>query len=146
MEEQIGDRIAKERKRLNMTQSELAEKLMVSNKAISKWESNGGNPSIEFLPKLADIFGCTIDYLVRGEGDDKDNKVDSIDQFIAYDILSYRFIQMYFKLGYSKAVHLVEELNRNNFLNEFGDIYSFNVDKKDEIKRFIINYLDKNKS
>lgn len=67
MEETLGYRIAKQRKKMKLTQNELAEKLMVSNKAISKWESNKGNPSIEFLPNLSRILCCTTDYLLLGE-------------------------------------------------------------------------------
>ena len=63
----IGDTIAKLRKENGWTQNELAEKLQVSDKAISKWESNKGDPSIEFLPVMAQLFGVTLDYLMTGK-------------------------------------------------------------------------------
>lgn len=63
----IGDTIAKLRKEKGWTQNELADKLQVSDKAISKWESNKGDPSIEFLPTLAELFGITLDYLMTGK-------------------------------------------------------------------------------
>lgn len=63
----IGDVISKLRKEKGWTQNELAEKLQVSDKAISKWESNKGDPSIEFLPMLAELFGVTLDYLMTGK-------------------------------------------------------------------------------
>lgn len=63
----IGDTIFKLRKEKGWTQNELAEKLQVSDKAISKWESNKGDPSIEFFPKLAELFEVTIDYLMTGK-------------------------------------------------------------------------------
>lgn len=63
----IGDTIAKLRKEKGWTQNELANKLQVSDKAISKWESNKGDPSIEFLPALAELFGATLDYLMTGK-------------------------------------------------------------------------------
>lgn len=63
----IGDTIAKLRKEKGWTQNELAEKLQVSDKAISKWESNKGDPSIEFLPIMAELFGVTLDYLMIGK-------------------------------------------------------------------------------
>lgn len=63
----IGDAIAKLRKEKGLTQNELAEKLQVSDKAISKWESNKGDPSIEFLPVMAELFGVTLDYLITGK-------------------------------------------------------------------------------
>ena len=63
----IGDIITKLRKEKGWTQSELAYKLRVSDKAISKWESNKGDPSIGFLPALAELFGVTLDYLMTGK-------------------------------------------------------------------------------
>jgi len=63
----IGKRIAKKRKKLGLTQNDLAEILMISNKAVSKWESDMGNPSFEFLPKLCETLDCSADYLILGE-------------------------------------------------------------------------------
>ena len=58
----IGMQIAKLRKENNITQDELAKKLDVSAQAVSKWE-NGGAPDLELLPRIADYFGVSIDYL-----------------------------------------------------------------------------------
>ena len=63
----IGARIASLRKLKGITQSELAEILLISNKAVSKWETGQGYPDITFLPKLAKLFNVTIDFLL---GDD----------------------------------------------------------------------------
>ncbi len=51
----------------NMTQLELAEKLNYSDKAISKWERGESAPDISVLIELADLFGVTLDDLVRAE-------------------------------------------------------------------------------
>lgn len=63
----LGENIAKLRKKNKMTQAELAECLHVSNKAVSKWESGAGYPTIEQLPVLAGVFGISVDYLLCGE-------------------------------------------------------------------------------
>lgn len=63
----IGGAISKLRREKGWTQNKLAEKLQVSDKAISKWESCKGDPSIEFLPMLADLFDVTLDYLMLGK-------------------------------------------------------------------------------
>ena len=63
----IGNLIAKLRKDKGWTQKELADKLNVSDKAISKWETNSGEPDKEFLPLLAEVFGISIDYLMTGK-------------------------------------------------------------------------------
>ena len=66
MEKTIGARIAELRKKANLTQNELADKLIISNKAVSKWESDNGFPSLEMLIKLHDILNCSMDYLILG--------------------------------------------------------------------------------
>lgn len=63
----IGAIIAQYRKKSGMTQAELAEKLNVSDKTVSKWESGRGYPEITQLPAIAAIFGISIDYLMTGE-------------------------------------------------------------------------------
>lgn len=59
----------------NMTQMELAEKLNYSDKTISKWERAESSPDISVLVEMADIFGVTLDYLVRQENINIDQKV-----------------------------------------------------------------------
>ena len=59
----LGNQIAILRKEHNLTQEALAQKLDVSNQAVSKWESDQCCPDITLLPKLADLFGITIDSL-----------------------------------------------------------------------------------
>lgn len=66
MEHNIGKTIAALRKEKGWTQGELAKRLTVSDKAVSKWEISEGLPSLEFIPVLADIFGVTTDYLLTG--------------------------------------------------------------------------------
>jgi transcriptional regulator with XRE-family HTH domain len=53
------------RQNAKMTQSELAEKLNYSDKAISKWERGESIPDITVLKALADLFGVPLDYLVQ---------------------------------------------------------------------------------
>ena len=63
----IGTIIARLRKKSGMTQAALAQKLNVSDKTISKWESGYGFPEITQFPILANLFGVSIDYLMTGE-------------------------------------------------------------------------------
>ncbi len=63
----IGAFIAVLRKANGMTQKDLAEKLNVSDKTISRWERDDGAPDLSAIPVLAEIFGVTCDELLRGE-------------------------------------------------------------------------------
>ena len=64
MEQTLGKRIVLNRKRMHMTQDQLAEKLGVTAQAVSKWENDQSCPDIATLPKLAQIFGITVDELL----------------------------------------------------------------------------------
>lgn len=68
----IGKTIADLRKQKGWTQLELAEKLQVSDKAVSKWEKDNGAPSIDFFPILAELFGVSIDYIMTGKSMEKE--------------------------------------------------------------------------
>ena len=61
----LGAMIASLRKENGMTQLELAEKMGVTDKAVSKWERDLSYPDINSLPKLADIFGVSVDQLMQ---------------------------------------------------------------------------------
>lgn len=63
----VGGIIAQLRRRSGMTQAELARKLNVSDKAVSRWESGQGYPEITQFPALANLFGVSIDYLMTGQ-------------------------------------------------------------------------------
>ena len=63
----IGKFIAVLRKANGLTQRELAEKLFVSDKTVSRWERDECEPELSLIPPLAEIFGITADELLRGE-------------------------------------------------------------------------------
>lgn len=63
----IGSRIAENRRRIGMTQEELAAKLAVSAQAVSKWENDITCPDVMNLPKLAELLGITVDELLSGK-------------------------------------------------------------------------------
>lgn len=63
----VGSFIASMRKQKSLTQKELAEKLNVTNKAISKWETGKGYPEITIVPELAKVLGVTTAELLNGE-------------------------------------------------------------------------------
>lgn len=62
-----GALIAERRKTLGLTQKELAGRLIVSDKAVSKWETGAGYPEVTLLPLLAETLGITVDELLAGE-------------------------------------------------------------------------------
>lgn len=70
MNESIGNRIAKCRKAMGMTQEALANEMGVSAQAVSKWETDTSCPDISALPQLCRILGITADELLTGKTDE----------------------------------------------------------------------------
>ena len=62
----LGATIAELRKKQGMTQLELAEKMCVTDKAVSKWERDLSCPDVNSLPRLAELLGVSTDELMRG--------------------------------------------------------------------------------
>ena len=63
----IGETIYKLRTEKNLSQGDLAEILEVSRQSVSKWENNSAVPDLEKIIKLSEIFGVSLDELVKGE-------------------------------------------------------------------------------
>lgn len=61
----FGEKIARLRKEKHLTQAQLAEKLHISNKTISRWETGEGYPEITLLSPLAEALGVTTDELLK---------------------------------------------------------------------------------
>lgn len=62
----LGERIYKYRIEKNFSQLDLAEALEVSRQSVSKWETDASVPDLDKLVKLCDLFGVSMDELVRG--------------------------------------------------------------------------------
>ena len=77
--QKIGDFIKKKRKEKGLTQKELAEKLEITDRAISKWERGINCPDISLLKDLCKILETDINELLSGKELDKVSKEDSED-------------------------------------------------------------------
>lgn len=81
---ETANRLYELRKKHNLSQEELAEKLGVSRQAVSKWERSEASPDTDNLIALAKIYDLSLDELIYGEKEDnkdgKDNKEASDDK------------------------------------------------------------------
>ena len=68
---ETANRLYELRKKNNLSQEELAEKLGVSRQAVSKWERSEASPDTDNLIALAKIYGLSLDELIYGEKEDK---------------------------------------------------------------------------
>ena len=76
----IGKFIKEQRKAKGLTQIELALKLNVSEKTISKWENGNGIPDTNVLPKICEILEVSLNELINGERISSENYVDKAEE------------------------------------------------------------------
>lgn len=80
MKKSLGALIAEARRKKGMTQLELAEKMGVTDKAVSKWERDLSCPDVNSLPQLAEVLGLSIEELLQGKNEKQpaDSKVGEL--------------------------------------------------------------------
>lgn len=107
-QETLNERIKKLRKEKGWTQLKLAEQLNITDKAVSKWEAGEGNPDIVLLPKLAELFGVTIDYLLTGVKPEEKVNLDDMDKTKrAIYLIGKDDLENFKKYGYVSSDYLV---------------------------------------
>ena len=76
----VGNQIRERRQRLGLSQEELAQRLYVSRVTISHWETGRTLPDVQSMLLLANLFGTTIDEMVRGDVDEMREIVEKNEQ------------------------------------------------------------------
>ena len=87
-------RITEEREKLGYNQNEFADKLGVLNNTLCTWEKGSRKPPIDKIAKMADIFDCSIDYLV-GRTDNR--KAAVIEEEIGLDHIKIELDDKYYQ-------------------------------------------------
>lgn len=87
----FGEKLKVLRKEKGYSQEEFAGLLNVSRQAVSKWESDRGTPETDKLLQISNMFGVTLDYLLKEESSDENMQTDGyyvsremIDGFLSY--------------------------------------------------------------
>jgi transcriptional regulator with XRE-family HTH domain len=128
----FGEKLKTERKQLGWSQEELAAKLFVSRQSVSKWENGQNYPSIEVIINISDLFGLTIDELLRSD-EELTKKVIRDSKKLAYPRLKLLFdvlflvgvVLLVIKLGVlllNKITPLDMTLLGGKFLWNFGPL------------------------
>lgn len=76
----IGSFLAALRKANGMTQKDLADRLHVSDKTVSRWERDDGTPELSLIPVIAEIFNITCDELLRGERKSPEERREGLEE------------------------------------------------------------------
>lgn len=96
-QDKMGEFIAKLRKEKNMTQQQLADKLNVTDRAVSNWEHGRRLPDYSILKKLCDILSISINELFAGKKIEKEN---------------------YNKIADDNLLNIIEKIDKENKKNE----------------------------
>ena len=127
----FSERLKREREKKGWSQAELAEKIHVSRQSVSKWETGKNYPNIEVIIDLSDLFGITIDELLRSDEELKEKVIQDSKQ-LAYPKWKV-FFDSVFLLGALLLAIKVIVIATNYF---FGT----NILILEGIPRFIINF------
>ena len=79
----FGLMVTELRKAKGMTQAELAEKMGITDKAVSKWERDLSYPDVTSIPRLAEILGVSVDELLTFQKVEKDDGNTKINDYIS---------------------------------------------------------------
>ena len=109
----LGEIISSLRKEKNMTQNDLAEKMNVTDKAVSKWERNLSCPDVNSIPKLAEILGVSVEELLNAQTKQDDNKID--------EIINIALIGVGLAMGVCTVVtSILKQIDMNNAITLLG--------------------------
>ena len=86
-----GEFMATLRKANGYTQADVAEKLNISNRTLSSWETDRTLPDVLMLPAIADLYGVTVDELLRGERNNTAEKATDITENSLKNICKNKF-------------------------------------------------------
>lgn len=102
----FADNLKKIRKRKNISQEELAEKVGVSRQSVSKWETSEAYPEMNNILELCKIFKCNINDLVN------DNMIDldSLDEEVKMSVVKFKKEKQSQMKGISKVLSLVGKI------------------------------------
>ena len=123
----ISENIVALRKQAGITQEDLANRLHVSNQAVSKWEVGKCCPDIEFLPELAAFFEVSIDELLLGECRIKTKLQDETKDPVVFraikiaqdkNYISTSILQRSLNIGYNTAKKVIEDMCKCGYLKK----------------------------
>lgn len=120
---EIGEQIKERRKQLGWTQKEIAEKINVSDKTVSSWETGRTYPELSLLVELSDLFNISMDELLKGDVEvvkriDKDVKLKRIYKYVL--IATFMII-------FAGGLFLTQYQNQNQWVDRFNPFMKMEV-------------------
>ena len=161
-----GEFISQRRKALSLNQKQLAEKLNVTDKAVSKWETGRSAPDISLLMPLSEALGVSVVEILKGEKIEKENLTYASDEAVVRTmkkgkrktlvavlvsvvlmLLTFLFcIASYFGYHYFKSIpiedaEMIETVSENSFYTDYvGEPEIVKRDKKGDYYFYLLKY------
>lgn len=122
----IGNKIAEARKKMNISQAQLAEQLFISPQAVGKWERGESMPDIITLNRLAEILGVDLNYFSKSFESENDKTVfKGTDRL--NDLEQMTQTQEDVNLSHSQERQLLTNFSGSNLIqSDFGDVTAHN--------------------
>ncbi len=131
----FSEKITTLRKINGLTQASLADKIGVTDKAVSKWESDGGMPDLGQIDSLCKVFNISLDYLL------KDNVITERDKNVSESIIKYNK-ELLDKTENDELIKKCKSYLNSLKVNYTNDIFPFIENGKVNYNCFIINEDD----
>lgn len=140
----LGNKIANLRKKNNLSQEELADKIGVTRQTISKWELNNTTPDIMQAKKISEVFSISLDELTDNNMDNiLINKVNNTEKLAALTIKILKFIGVslliFFILIFILAIIMYKNKFENRYYNVIGK-YSITCSLDNETYFYEVEY------
>lgn len=140
----LGNKIANLRKKNNLSQEELADKIGVTRQTISKWELNNTTPDIMQAKKISEVFSISLDELTDNNTDNiLINKVSNTEKLAALTIKILKFIGVslliFFILIFILAIIIYKNKFKNRDYNVIGK-YSITCSLDNETYFYEVEY------
>ena len=140
----LGNKIANLRKKNNLSQEELADKIGVTRQTISKWELNNTTPDIVQAKKISEVFSISLDELTNNNMDNiLINKVNNTEKLAALTIKILKFIGVslliFFILIFILAIIMYKNKFKNRDYNVIGK-YSITCSLDNETYFYEVEY------
>lgn len=122
----LNEKIFENRKKLGMSQEDLANELNVSRQTVSKWEVGSATPEVEKLVKLANIFEVSVDYLVKENEEEYKKNGIVINKKLILKILIGLLIIILIILGINKLIDITKNNLKSQYALEMINTYMTN--------------------
>ena len=129
----VGERISACRKRMGLSQEELAERLYVTRQAISKWENGTSVPSIDTLCEISKLFGISFEEIL-GLFDNEKIEVDENDIFRGHDRsfivskiasgeISVKLDEVFYQMSPAERTYILKHIKEGKLKTEMSELW-----------------------